>query len=102
MPGFLSRLLGGGKLTLAQRHKLLLNALDLHGELLPVDEVEAELRSQGAGVEGAKAISAEALERFESELLRQVSLPASARSDVNYYFLLGVTPSAGTEQVRRA
>lgn len=40
--------------------------------------------------------------KFEDQLLRTVTLPASASQDVNYYFLLGVTPQASVERIRRS
>jgi curved DNA-binding protein CbpA len=47
-------------------------------------------------------VAEQAQAKFEDQLLRTVTLPASASQDVNYYFLLGVTPSASVERIHRS
>jgi hypothetical protein len=102
MSGIIGRLRGGGKLTLAQKHQLLMAGVELHDQGQSLEAVEAELKKRGAGRDDAKALAAESLTKFETELVRSVRLPASVRSGINFYFLLGVTPQAGVEQIRRA
>ena len=102
MPGMLSRFGRQPKLTMADRHKLLSYAMELHRKMTPFGAVLEELQARGAPPEDAKAISSEAQLKVESEVVRNVSLPASAHTEVNYYFLLGVTPRAGTESIHRA
>jgi curved DNA-binding protein CbpA len=100
MPGFLGRFTRP-RLSVADRHKLLFRAVELlHTH--PPDLVEATLEQAGASGEEARALTQEALRRQQTELLKAVRLPASAREPVNYYFLLGVTPKASLEEIRRA
>jgi curved DNA-binding protein CbpA len=94
--------MGGGKLSLADQHKLLLVAVDLHEKGTPMSEVEDALRQAGMPADQAKATARQAMEKYEGDVVRRVSLPASARSGINFYFLLGVTPRATTDQIRRA
>jgi DnaJ domain len=65
-------------------------------------EVEATLQAQGASADEAASVAEQAQAKFEDQLLRTVTLPASASHDVNYYFLLGVTPSASVERIHRS
>jgi curved DNA-binding protein CbpA len=102
MPGMLSRFGRQPKLTMADRQKLLSYAMELHRKMTPFGAVLEELVARGAAPEDARAISAEAQTKVENEVVRNVSLPASAHTEVNYYFLLGVTPRAGTESIHRA
>jgi len=102
MSGIIGRLRGGGKLNLQQKHQLLMQAVQMHEQGQTLEQVEATLREAGAGRDDAKSLAAESLSRYEAELVRRVRLPASARQDINYYFLLGVSPRASTEQIRRA
>jgi curved DNA-binding protein CbpA len=102
MPGILSRFGRQPKLTLADKHKLVTYAMELHRSMTPFAAVVEELQSRGATSEDAKAISAEAQTKVEQEVVRNVSLPSSAHTEINYYFLLGVTPRASTEQIHRA
>src|SRR5215467_9909385 len=102
MPGIFSRLGGGKKLTLAQQHELLLAAIDMHRNGLTPPAVEIALTERGANQEEARRISDEARVKAEAQLLRDVRLPESAYSTANYYFVLGVTPRATTEQIQRA
>jgi curved DNA-binding protein CbpA len=90
------------KLTVADRHKLLTYAMELHRAMTPFAAVLEELQARGAPPDDARAISHEAQTKVDTEVVRNVSLPASAHTDVNYYFLLGVTPRAGTESIHRA
>jgi curved DNA-binding protein CbpA len=89
------------RLSLEQRCQLEQRALELYEGGSTSDQVEGEMREAGAGGE-AGAISKETQARYEERLLRRAALPASARTPVNYYFALGVTPRASTEQIRRA
>ena len=102
MPGILSRFGRQPKMTVADRQRLLAYAMELHRTMTPFGAVVEELQGRGAAAEVAKAISLEAQQKVDSEVVRNVSLPASAHTEVNYYFLLGVTPRAGTEGIHRA
>gem|GEM_PF-2313090 len=102
MPGILSRFGRQPKLTMADRHRLLSYAMELHRTMTPFTTVVEELQGRGAAANLAKVISLEAQQKVDSEVIRSVSLPASAHTEVNYYFLLGVTPEAGTESIHRA
>ena len=102
MPGILSRFGRQPKLTMADRHRILLHAMELHRTMTPFPAVIDELQGHGASPDLARSISLEAQQRVDSEVVRNVSLPASALTEVNYYFLLGVTPRAGTESIHRA
>jgi hypothetical protein len=102
MPGILSRFGRNPKLTVADRVRLLSFAMDLHRAMSPSNAIIEELKSRGASPEDARAINAEAQAKVDSEVVRNVNLPSSAHSEINYYFLLGVTPRAGTESIHRA
>lgn len=103
MPGILSRLTGIRRpLSLAERHRLAGLALGLlrHGKA--PTEVKAALEARGASAVEAGKLTVQGVATYETELVRSVSLPVSATSDLNYYFLLGVTPKASTERIHRA
>jgi hypothetical protein len=102
MPSILSRFGKQPKLSLTDRHKLVTYAMDMHRSMTPPPAILEELHSRGAPPDDARAISHEAQLRVEQEVVRNVSLPQSAHSEINYYFLLGVTPRASTEQIHRA
>ncbi|MEA2684244.1 MAG: DnaJ domain [Chloroflexota bacterium] len=102
MPSILSRFGKQPKLSLTDRHKLLTSAMDMHRTMTPPAAIIEELQSRGAPPEDARAISQEAQTKVEQEVVRNVSLPQSAHTEINYYFLLGVTPRASTEQIHRA
>jgi curved DNA-binding protein CbpA len=102
VPGLFSRLTGGKKLSLADRHQMLLDAMEMHRDGSTPPEVEEELKRRGASIEDARHVSEESLGRVEAELVRTVPMPASASWPVNYYFVLGVTPRATAEQIHRA
>lgn len=102
MPGILSRFGRPRKLTMADRMRLLTQAMELHRQITPVAAVIEAMKAGGASPEDARAISAEAQTKVEGEVVRNVSLPRSAHTALNYYFLLGVTPRAGTESIHRA
>jgi len=102
MPGILSRFGRPRKLTVADRQRLLALAIDLHRKMTPFAAVVEEMKAGGATPEDARAISTEAQAKVDSEVVRNVSLPKSAHTEINYYFLLGVTPRAGTEAIHRA
>ena len=89
------------KLSLADKHQMMLDAMSMMGSGMATEDVEKALVERGAGSD-APTITADALARFESEIKRTVPLPPSAREDANYYFILGVSPRATTEQIRRA
>jgi len=76
--------------------------MELHRAMTPFAAVVEELQARGAPVEDAKAISADAQTKVDAEVVRNVSLPASAHTEINYYFLLGITPRASNEQIHRA
>ncbi|MFN2465320.1 MAG: J domain-containing protein [Candidatus Dormibacteria bacterium] len=102
MPGILSRFGRQPKLTLADRHRLVNVAMDLHRSMTPNAAVIEEVQGKGVTLADARAISAEAQAKVEQEVVRNVALPASAHTDINYYFLLGVTPRATNEAIHRA
>jgi curved DNA-binding protein CbpA len=102
MPSILSRFGRQPKLTPGDRHKLLSYAVEMHRSMTPPPAVIEELQSRGASPEDAKAIGHEAQSKVEQEVVRNISLPTSAHTEVNYYFLLGVTPRATAEQIHRA
>jgi curved DNA-binding protein CbpA len=81
---------------------MMLLAMELFEKDAPRDEVEAALKARGATAREAADVAGQARSRFENEVLRSTSLPTSAHYDVNYYFLLGVTPTASTERIRRS
>jgi curved DNA-binding protein CbpA len=99
--GIFSRFSRGAKpLTLTQKHHMMLEAVELYDADKTRAEVEATLRAQGASADEAASVAEQAQAKFEDQLLRTVTLPASASQDVNYYFLLGVTPRASVERIR--
>jgi hypothetical protein len=103
MAGILSRLTGIRKpLSLAESHRLAGHALELlrHGNA--PTEVKAALEARRASTMEAGKLTTQAVATYEAELVRTVNLPVSATSDLNYYFLLGVTPRATTERIHRA
>jgi hypothetical protein len=103
MAGILSRLTGIRKpLSLAESHRLAGHALELlrHGKA--PTEVKAALEAKRASAIEAGKLTMQAVGTYEAELVRTVNLPVSATSDLNYYFLLGVTPRASTERIHRA
>jgi curved DNA-binding protein CbpA len=101
--GIFSRFSRGAKpLTLTQKHHMMLEAVELYDADKTRAEVEATLRAQGASADEAASVAEQAQAKFEDQLLRTVTLPASASQDVNYYFLLGVTPRASVERIRRS
>ena len=103
MSGIISRLTRGRRaLTLAEKHQLMLEALELLHLERPPEEIANVLRGMGASAEDATALVAQGQAKFDSELVRSVSLPTSARNELNYYFLLGVTPIASPERIHRA
>jgi curved DNA-binding protein CbpA len=102
MPGIFSRLTGGKKLTLSERHQMLVDAMEMHRAGSTPPDVETELQRRGASIDESRHIGGEALQRVEAELVRTVPMPASAHWPVNYYFILGVTPRATQEQIHRA
>jgi len=102
MPGILARFGRQPKFTMADRQRLLSQAVELHRKMTPSEAVVENMQAGGAPPEEAKAISTEALARVDSEVVRNVSLPNSAHTAINYYFLLGVTPRAGTDSIHRA
>jgi curved DNA-binding protein CbpA len=102
MPGILGRFMGGKKLSLAERQKLLLGAVALFMDGRNLEEVEEDLRQAGMPAEESRGMAVEARDKYESDILRTVRLPPSARQPPNYYFLLGVTPRATMEEIRRA
>jgi hypothetical protein len=89
-------------LSLEDRHEMLRRALQRHRAGMRGAEVEAELQRDGASAEEARAICDQARRQFEDQVVQQVTLPRTARGAVNYYFALGLTPRASTDEVRSA
>lgn len=81
---------------------MLLRALQHHRDGVRSTDVEAELQEGGLSPEDARRICDQARRQFEDEVVQQVTLPRTARGPVNYYFALGLTPRATTEQVHSA
>jgi hypothetical protein len=103
MPGILSRLTGIRRpLSLAENHRLARHALALVRNGNSAAAVRANLEARGASAVEAGKLTVQAVATYEVELVRSVSLPISATSDLNFYFLLGVTPKASTERIHRA
>jgi hypothetical protein len=103
MSGIFTRLTRGRKpLSLADKHRLMLEALDQLHDNRPTPEIASALRDMGASSDEATALVAQGQAKFGNELVRSAGLPASARYDLNYYFLLGVTPIAAPERIHRA
>jgi curved DNA-binding protein CbpA len=86
----------------AARDRLATDALRMHRDLVLEEAVVAALEAGGASTEEAETINAEARARVDRELVASVALPPSSKRDLNYYFLLGVTPRAPAEDIRRA
>src|ERR1035437_6828869 len=101
MGNIFSRLRKTKKLSMSNRHELLLKAIQLHSELKP-GEVEQRLLLLGATITEAESITGAALERYEQQLSRNTSLPESSQGRINYYFFLGVTPKATPEEIQKA
>jgi len=101
MPGIRS-IFGKGKLSVSRRHELVAHAASLYHDGGGENDVLVKLRAAGANEAEAEEISTEGRDRYESEVLRRTTLPQSARLNINYYFLLGVTPFASTDDIRRA
>ena len=103
MPGILSRLTGIRRpLSIADNHRLAGHALELLREGKTPNEVKVALQASHASAADAGRITIQAVATYETNLVRSISLPISASSDLNYYFLLGVTPRATTERIHRA
>jgi hypothetical protein len=100
--GILGRMGRQKALTDTERKRLVMVATGLHRRGTRTSEIEAALEDQGATHEDARSICAEARLQFDSEVSRDVPLPASASAAVNYYFALGVTPRASGDRIRRA
>jgi hypothetical protein len=89
-------------LTDTDRKRLVMVSTGMHRSGTRTSEIEAALEEQGATHEEARSICAEARLQFDSEVARDVPLPATAGAAVNYYFALGVTPRASGDRIRRA
>ncbi|HEV1998094.1 MAG TPA: J domain-containing protein [Candidatus Dormibacteraeota bacterium] len=70
--------------------------------MTPDTSVVAALEADGAPADVAKQINAEARGRVDRELAAAVRLPSSCMREINYYFLLGLTPEAAPDQIHRA
>jgi curved DNA-binding protein CbpA len=88
-------------LSVAQTMDLLSATAKKYGAGLTQEQVEEELRGQGLRPKDATLMAQTARTQFEADLRRRVVLPPSARSDVNYYFILGVTPRARADRIHR-
>lgn len=104
MKGIFSSLSGSKRRSeaAAERQRLLDLACGLHLHLHPFKSVAQALLEAGASGADADAINAEAQVLAEEEIATRVRLPPSAMLEFNYYFLLGVTPRASAERIRRA
>ena len=86
----------------AERQRLLELAFEKHMALESFKDVAVALGEAGAPAAQIAAINKEAAALAEKEIVASVPLPASARLEFNYYFLLGVTPRASTNRIRGA
>jgi curved DNA-binding protein CbpA len=86
----------------AERQRLVDVAYSMHMDLRPWREIKQALADAGAPAAEIDAINGEAAARAEAQIVATVRLPPSAKLDLNYYFLLGVTPRAGPERIRAA
>lgn len=102
MPGILARFTRGSKLSVADRQRLLVYAIEMYDGHTAQGDVEIDLRGKGASAEDARAIANEARVTYEADLMRRVSLPPTVNSNINFYFLLGTTPAASADEIRKA
>jgi curved DNA-binding protein CbpA len=102
MPGILSRFTRGSKLSVAERHRLLIYAIEMFERHSTQVDVEIELRGKGASAEDARAIANEGRVKYEADLMDRVNLPPTVNSNINFYFLLGTTPAASADEIRKA
>jgi hypothetical protein len=102
MGGILARIGQHKAMANADRGRLVAIAADMHAKGLRSSEIEAALEDHGALHEEARTICGEGRLEFNSRVAGNLPLPASARSPLNYYFVLGVTPRSSTERIRRA
>jgi curved DNA-binding protein CbpA len=102
MPRLLSRLGRRPSVSVAERNRLLGEAIRLQRDLAANTSVIHALQTAGAPEQVAIELNAEAEAQVDRELASTVPLPASSRRPINYYFLLGVTPLAAPDQIHRA
>ncbi|MEA2682209.1 MAG: DnaJ subfamily er 11 [Chloroflexota bacterium] len=102
MVGILAKLTRRNSLSPADRGRLLNEAISMHREMTSDAVVTARIERLGATADDARAINADAAARVDREVSVSVALPRSAKREINYYFLLGVTPKAAPDQIRRA
>jgi hypothetical protein len=102
MGGILARIGQHKAMTNADRGRLVAIAADMHAKGMRSSEIEAALEHHGALHEDARTICGEGRLEFNSRVAGNLPLPVSARSPLNYYFVLGVTPRSSTERIRRA
>src|SRR5437879_5268028 len=86
---------------MAQTIDLLRESAKNYTRGMTTEQVEDGLRRRGMKPKDASLMAATARTQFEAEIRRRVVLPPSSRSEANYYFILGVTPSARTDRIRR-
>ncbi|MEA2683927.1 MAG: DnaJ domain [Chloroflexota bacterium] len=89
-------------LSEADQKRLIVAAAAMHREGRRTSEVEQALQEMGANHEDARTLCLEARLQFDSQVVKDVPLPASATAAINYYFALGVTPRASSDRIRRA
>jgi curved DNA-binding protein CbpA len=86
----------------AERQRLVDVAYRLYLDLQPHEAVVAALAEEGVPPADIDGINTEAVILAEAEIVGSVPLPPSARLELNYYFLLGVTPRANEDRIRTA
>lgn len=86
----------------ADWRRLAAHAVEMHRRGARTSEIEDAIEALGASHEEARRVCAEARLQFDGEAARNVPLPASASTPVNYYFALGVTPRASNDRIHRA
>jgi hypothetical protein len=102
MSRLLSKLSRRPSVSVAERNRLLGEAIRLQRDLAANTSVIQALQTAGAPEQVAIELNAEAEARVDRELASTVPLPPSSRRPINYYFLLGVTPRAAPDQIHRA
>jgi curved DNA-binding protein CbpA len=96
-----SLVMGGPDLTVGQTMDILSATAKQLATGMTREAVEADLRKQGLRPKDATLMAETARTQFEADLRRRVVLPPSARSEANYYFILGVTPRAKADRIHR-
>src|SRR5258708_39987932 len=101
MPGIFSRFGRGSERSLADRHRMMLLAMDLFEQDNSVDQVEAALKDAGVSRRGGAAGPRHGRNRVERGGLRSTSPATTAHHEVNHYFPRRAAPTAATARTPR-